>query len=156
AGPAGPAGPEGPEGPEGPAGAQGDTGPAGPAGPTGPQGPAGAQGDTGPSGPIGPQGPAGPQGEEGPQGPAGVLGFYSRVVASNFVPDFQVVRVDAVCDPGDVATGGGFVFESAQTGWLVSTSAIPDGFTDRWRVEALHREDGPQQISAQVVCADLQ
>ncbi|MEL7450664.1 MAG: hypothetical protein AAFN78_15730, partial [Pseudomonadota bacterium] len=122
----------------------------GPAGPEGPQGPAGPQGDQGAIGPIGPVGP------QGPQGPAGVLGFYQRTASSAFVPDFQVVTVEAVCDPGDVATGGGFGFETSETGWLVSISAIPSGFNDRWRVEALHREDGPQQISAQVVCADLQ
>ncbi len=66
------------------------------------------------------------------------------------------MTVEAVCDPGDVATGGGHRFANAQTGWLVSTSAIPDGANDRWVVAATHREDGPQQITSQVICADLQ
>ncbi|MBT8132110.1 MAG: hypothetical protein KJO35_07565, partial [Gammaproteobacteria bacterium] len=145
-GPAGPAGMTGEQGPPGPAGQPGMTGEQGPPGPAGPVGMTGMTGMTGEQGPPGPAGPA---------GPAGVLRFYVRTQTSPVTTDFTVITVDAVCDPGDVATGGGHISANSVVDWLVATSAVPDGFDDRWRIRASHREDGPQQITAQVVCADL-
>jgi hypothetical protein len=109
----------------------------------------GAQGQAGPPGPTGPAGPA------GPQGPPGVLGFYSRVITSPQVFESQLATVEAVCDAGDVVVGGGFEFVTSTARWLVSKSRVPNGSTDRWRVEGTHTEDGPQQIRAIAVCANL-
>jgi hypothetical protein len=166
-GPAGPAGPPGETGPAGPAGPRGEQGPAGPAGPPGEDGapgPAGPAGPAGPPGPIGAQGPAGPagppgetglQGPPGPQGPRGVLGFYQKVVTSPPVAESQLAVVEAVCNDGDVAVGGGHEFAISTARWLVSKSRVPETAPDRWRIEAIHSEDGPQRIRAIVLCADL-
>lgn len=72
---------------------------------SGPAGPPGPAGSAGPAGPPGAPGPA------GPPGPAGVLGFY-RVTASFACPADSPVNclIDpppvALCNAGDVATGG--------------------------------------------------
>ena len=84
-----------------------------------------------------------------------MLGFYTKVVTSPLVFESQLATVEAVCNAGDVATGGGFEFVTSTARWLVSKSRVPDGQPDRWRVEGTHTEDGPQQIRAIVVCADL-
>jgi hypothetical protein len=83
-----------------------------------------------------------------------VLGFYTRVVTSPPVVESEPATVEAVCNAGDVAVGGGYEFVTQSARWLVSRSRVPDGAPDRWRIDATHSEDGPQQIRATVVCAD--
>ncbi|HET7236347.1 MAG TPA: hypothetical protein VFK59_07935 [Actinomycetota bacterium] len=78
---------------------------------TGPQGSQGAQGQPGPQGPPGADGERGPRGI---QGSPGVLGFYTRTVNINkSLDDDQQTNGTAVCDTGDVATGGGFTSYTA-------------------------------------------
>ncbi|MFJ9552160.1 collagen-like domain-containing protein [Streptomyces erythrochromogenes] len=104
-------GPAGPAGAQGPAGADGEDGAAGPAGAQGPAGPAGAQGPAGAAGADGAQGPAGPAGAQGPAGPAGAQGAVDTYVRTGNQASVLIAlpaTSTAVCDPGDVALGGGF------------------------------------------------
>jgi hypothetical protein len=84
-----------------------------------------------------------------------VLGFYQKVATSAPVPESQLATIEAVCNAGDVVVGGGHEFVISTARWLVSKSRVPGSAPDRWRVEATHSEDGPQQIRAIAVCADL-
>jgi hypothetical protein len=86
--------------------ALGETGPAGPQGEQGIQGEQGEQGLTGPEGPMGPPGPV------GPEGPQAGLAF-----------------VTAICDAGDVATGGSYQF--AGTSCLAEADNLPFVFGSR-------------------------
>lgn len=81
-------------------------------------------------------------------------GFYTRVATSPPVFESQLAVIEAACNAGDVAVGGGYEFVISTARWLVSKSRVPDGAPDRWRIEATHPEDGPQQIRAVVLCAD--
>lgn len=85
---------------------------------TGPQGPEGPVGPQGPEGPVGPQGP---QGDPGPAGPAGADGasFASVTTRTATTPDGGNRTVQATCDAGEVAVGGG--------GWSNGTSNTLSG-----------------------------
>jgi hypothetical protein len=84
-------------------GAQGPAGPMGVAGPAGPKGDTGTTGATGSTGATGPQGPAGPKGDTGAKGADGLLKASSVYVRTHY----QATSAQALCDDGDVATGGG-------------------------------------------------
>jgi hypothetical protein len=156
-GPQGPIGPEGPRGEQGPQGIQGETGRQGPAGPqgpqgpvglTGPEGPPGVQGDTGPQGIPGPTGPEGPKGEQGPQGPT--LRFYQRRLVGSICRSC-LDWVSVSCDPGDLATGGGWE--------LVDYMDVYESYawdSDTWRVIA-HNPSTTEarSLEAQVICASI-
>ena len=94
-------------------GIKGDTGAAGPKGDAGPKGPAGQRGDTGPQGPAGSAGATGPQGPQGDQGPAGAGLAHVVVRTTDFDtrPNEDTGAV-ANCEPGEIATGGGFYGDS--------------------------------------------
>ena len=66
---------------------------------------------------IGAAGPPGPPGPPGSPGPSGVLGFYTRsaVATSTGTGDVETITAQALCDAGDVVSGGGF------------THVLPDG-----------------------------
>ncbi len=51
-------------------------------------------------------GPQGEPGEQGPQGDPGVLGFYK--VQANQVMTAGLNRLEAFCNAGDIAVGGGY------------------------------------------------
>ncbi len=104
----------------------------------GPTGPEGVEGPEGPQGPDGAEGPQGADGPEGPQGPQGAVGATTvRASANNVCPAFSTVFQSPAgcstvvnCQPGEVATGGGYqhtanahttVFRSQPTGigWIV-------------------------------------
>jgi hypothetical protein len=58
------------------------------------------------------QGPAGSAGPAGPAGPTGVLGFYT-VIGPIVLADTNRNQDNSIaeCDPGDMATGGGYRVE---------------------------------------------
>lgn len=108
----------GAQGPTGPQGAQGPAGPAG--GPQGPQGPQGATGATGPQGPAGQTNVV-----DGPQGPQGAPGAGATYYEFNSASGAQGL-VEAFCDEGDVATGGGYAISQADTEVPLITFNGPD------------------------------
>lgn len=73
--------------------------------------PAGPQGIPGPQGVPGVPGPQGPQGDEGPQGDPGVAEVVTRT-KSESVADGATAWLDAFCEEGEIATGGGVGFNS--------------------------------------------
>ena len=167
----GPPGPPGPPGPRGPAGPQGPRGPAGPQGPQGPAGQRGPRGAEGPAGPQGPQGPAGPQGARGPsgaQGEPGVIGGYVRSSIVLNIPAGSDGSVFAACDPGDLATGGGFS-TFGEPGTLDLYEARPDDpaeavaedtsdplpYPSTYTVGAINATSRDGQLQAWVMCLDL-
>jgi hypothetical protein len=120
AGPWGPRGPEDHEGKPGRPGRPGMPGKPGPQGPQGFQGADGADGADGAQGPQGFQGDAGAQGTQGVQGATGAQGGVGGnlyvVTATN--PGTQGgTSATAVCDLGDVATGGGVVLPGLGSLW---------------------------------------
>jgi hypothetical protein len=139
----------------GPAGVPGPTGPAGPAGPVGPAGPAG---DTGPAGPAGPQGPAGVAGV-----PIVRQGETVRIYPSDVGNTGDVV---ARCEPGEVATGGGFNGIVA-TEWVFNMSspavaheggqrvASNGEQADAWWITARPLGDTWSEMHAYVICVKL-
>jgi hypothetical protein len=158
-GPTGPTGTTGPSGTTGPTGGNvgptGPRGPTGPAGPTGPTGPRGATGPTGPAGPIGPTGPVGPRGATGPTGPTGPASTYVRVAKGTK----ETPVADAICDPGDVATGGGAVTDFKSPDALPSiplrSAGVPAADGDKvtgWR-GFVKGGSANQTVTVYVVCA---
>jgi hypothetical protein len=110
----------------------------------GPPGPQGEQGDQGPPG------PKGDKGDKGDQGAPGVLGFYTR---SNtiFVDPSETGVVEVACDPGDVATGGGF-----STGLQVHVlQSWPSVIESIWQVTAINNGTYRDTLTAKVRCADM-
>lgn len=74
--------------------------------PRGPRGQAGSQGPAGPKGEMGPRGQVGPRGAPGAKGANGATNVVIRdAVTEN--SSAEVIIVDAFCEPGERATGGG-------------------------------------------------
>ena len=101
----------------------------------------------GPPGPEGDKGDQGDKGDKGDQGPPGVLGFYIRSYTI-FVEPSETRVVDVECDPGDVATGGGY------STLLQVGQSIPSG-SNRWRVTATNNGTYEDTLQARVMCADM-
>ena len=154
-GPAGPTGPAGAIGPQGPAGPQGKAGKTGKKGPQGPQGPAGPKGDRGPegdrgfSGPQGEPGPRGPQGPKGNPGEPGTLQTYA-VTQTETGPGGGLLVAEAMCDAGDVVTGGGFDTDRVILASVGNGGDPPTG----WRTVARSGPDEPITLTAYAICAD--
>lgn len=107
------------------------------------------------------------------QAPAG--GFYNVATdeSAGTIPNplgngSGELQIDALCDTGDIAVGGGhIVHPSGTTGIFVTKSYATDksgDFTppyiaDRWRVKVVHAVDparvGAARLTAHVVCADV-
>ncbi|GMR02841.1 MAG: hypothetical protein BMS9Abin20_1192 [Acidimicrobiia bacterium] len=130
------------QGQRGPSGADGADGAVGPEGPVGPQG---SDGAVGPRGPAGPQGPAGAVGPEGPPGPP--LNFYSTTVPLTSEGNSPSSGI-AYCDPGDSATGGGFVLDK----FAKVLENRPTDLNDGWRVLVKEKN---KSGTVYVICADL-
>ena len=102
---------------------------------------------------VGPTGPSGPQGETGstgPTGPTGVLGFYTRYGTHTCEPlsiDWAVV----LCDPGDLATGGGF----NPHGWMRPRKSYITDEGNGWFVRVYNPESQPLDWVLSVRCADV-
>ena len=115
-------------------------------GPQGPQGPQGIQGIQGPIGPNGTQGPIGPNGTQGIQGIPGTPGgpgargpagpsVINNSLLYNQNATLASTNSLALCDPGDYATGGGYIVITTQGNSAVTASkgiATEDG----WRATA--------------------
>lgn len=118
-------------------------------------------------GAVGPQGPAGVQGPAGPQGPPGVLNFYTvdayiTASTSGYYPG------DAMCQPGDIASGGGVQLQANSPDFVLITSAptasggnptVPGGWTPTgWHGEVWLGIDlggGFWTYNVWAVCADM-
>lgn len=130
----------------------------GPQGVTGPQGPAGPQGIQGPQGVQGPVGPLGAQGPVGPIGLTGVVRIYFKVVETVVPPNSPSSAVVAWCEPGDVATGGGFSHWSNTGNEIFGSAPGYDPFTripSGWVVAVTNPTTAQQFITSYVICADL-
>lgn len=125
----------------------------GEAGPAGPVGPAGA---TGATGPVGPQGPAGATGPVGPQGPAGATGVAKTYMKNATTVNGGVgigVLASVACDPGDIATGGGFDKVTGNANPPDSSFPVLNigtGMPGSWQCEG-----GPAGNICFVVCLDI-
>ena len=117
--------------------------------PAGPAGPQGAQG---------PQGPQGPPGEPGANGQPGEDGFAYTAVTEDmlqFNALGQTLDKTVNCEPGEIATGGGFagtaegilILDSAP--WGQSPVAGPTG----WRVRAKNNLSASYGFTVYVICA---
>jgi Collagen triple helix repeat (20 copies) len=122
-------------------------GPQGPQGPRGPEGPPGARGAEGATGARGAEGPVGPR---GPQGPAGATNVTLRSGTQG------TGEATAMCDPGEVAVGGGGLAFDPTLAFLRSSNPTPLGSATPtgWEVFAA-RLDGTGAIGTEafVVCA---
>jgi hypothetical protein len=122
-----------------------------PAGPQGPQGPQGPTGPRGPEGLHGVEGPRGPVGPRGPEGPAGATNVTMRTGAQG------VGGAQAMCNPGEVAVGGGGFADDGSPTFLVFSGPTPlvtGPPTTGWAV-VVHRADGSDAngVQAFAVCA---
>jgi hypothetical protein len=133
-GPQGAVGPQGPQGAVGPQGPQGAVGPQGPQGAVGPQGPQGIVGDAGPQGPKGDTGATGATGATGPQGPAGAPGGTTSLTVRHNTTGKVNGPADSLgfveCQPGEMATGGGYVLSwtSGSAPTVVASYPVLDFF----------------------------
>lgn len=98
------------------------------------------------------QGPAGPQ---GPQGEPGVLGFYVRHNLGGSCPSGYNCPALAICDPEDVAVGGGFEYSGTQgqQGVSVISSYPTQDFV--WQVTISNFSGEDVEFKAYARCADL-
>ena len=148
------------KGNRGPAGAQGAQGSAGAAGP------AGAAGATGATGPVGASGVTGPKGTTGATGAAGAAGATNVIArtASVSVPAGGVAPVTAVCNAGEVATGGGAAligFFSSGPATIVrsypslgaSEAGAGDATPTSWTTRLYNPTGGALTADGYVVCA---
>jgi hypothetical protein len=103
---------------------KGATGPAGPAGAKGADGAKGATGSQGPQGLPGPQGLKGDPGEKGASGTANI-----HVVRAEgaTIPANETGSAEAICAPGEVATGGGGNNVGNSAAHIYQTTPIPFG-----------------------------
>lgn len=101
--------------------------------------------EQGPPGPQGEQGDVGPRGERGPMGPSGTVTLATyRVLASSDLDN----SIEAFCDEGDEATGGGCDFHKL---WGTALPIVDD--EDRpigWSCE--HARAESSGVAAHVVC----
>lgn len=129
----------------------------------GPQGPAGAPGAPGQSGIVslagvpGPQGATGPQGSQGNQGVPGINGTDGTSGIEGVTEHSVTVKrtglqgVDALCDEGEYAIGGGFFAYPEPPGEARVVGSSPDPSENGWEVTAEFGEGG-HQITVSVIC----
>jgi hypothetical protein len=121
-----------------------------PAGPQGPQGPQVPTGPRGPEGLHGVEGPRGPVGPRGPEGPAGATNVTVRGGTQG------TGESTALCNPGEVAVGGGGLSFDPELAFIRSSIPIPTGSPTPtgWSVFAA-RLDGTGAIATEsvVICA---
>jgi hypothetical protein len=130
--------------------------------------PAGATGAPGPTGPQGPQGPEGPTGPTGATGPAGATNVTARRGPPVTIPSTgQTTTFDTQCNAGEVATGGGYTFDSGTDrrdvlvveSYAIDASGDSFGVTPTgWRVTAININFDPMSatdfaLRARVICA---
>lgn len=114
------------------------------------QGAPGPQGPTGPTGTPGLLGPTGLQGPTGPTGPVGVTNLTPRCMSkvSSSLSDATL----AACDPGELATGGGYTFSSGDFDGVSIVVDAPAGTTG-WFVQWNNLNGHNITMGVCVVCA---
>lgn len=116
------------------------------------KGATGAKGARGKRGPQGKSGEAGTPGQAGPKGAPGAdleLQTYS-VTESVSGAEERLLQVVAICDAGDLATGGGFETD----GIILASIGIGTDDPSGWQaIGQANPED--TALSAYVICADL-
>jgi hypothetical protein len=118
-------------------------------GPRGARGPAGERGRRGPRGEKGEVGEDGATGPAGAPGEAGVLSTYAVIVPAPIESGTHMAS-EALCDPGDVATGGGFL----TNGIILASGVGGGGAAQGWRSEARDDGQGASGVKTTVVCVD--
>ncbi len=110
--------------------------------------------DGGAAGPPGPPGATGATGPAGADGADGALNFYQKTNAGNAEFGGGITSATASCDPGDVATGGGYTIDGAKNN--ISTFIDRPAGTDGWIVSALNlgNQFGTIKATAHVICQD--
>lgn len=139
------------KGARGSAGVDGADGARGARGATGSDGADGAKGSKGNKGSKGDTGPAGSKGSKGNTGPQGGPASYYSVNATVRSDGKAQITAVAVCDAGDLATGGGF--QKNSFGTIEILYSFPSG-TNGWQAQAQVTNDN-DAITAWVICADL-
>ena len=84
-----------------------------------------------------------------------VYGFYAvgAIPEQTEIPDGDSVAMEALCDIGDEVTGGGYVTNSSNTGFLVTAN---EPFSARiWRVTVKNQSGGPLLFRVTARCVDL-
>lgn len=118
----------------------------------GAKGAKGAKGQRGPRGRKGNDGATGPRGETGPRGAPGAdlkLRTYTATAETSGSAG-QLMQALADCDPGDLATGGGFETDGLILASLGVGTPSPAG----WQAVA-QANDEATTLSSYVICADL-
>jgi hypothetical protein len=142
-------GPRGKTGATGATGAAGAVGATGLAGLIGPAGPAGTTGLQGLRGLIGATGPAGAAGATGPAGPTTVLSPVIKTVTQSVPALSAGTTVNAVCDAGKKAIGGG---SNAAAGLNLLGTLPVVGSSDTWQVVVGNLSALPTTVTAYAVC----
>jgi len=116
-----------------------------------------------PSGPAGPAGPRGKKGDKGAQGSPGVLKVYDTYVPIALAAN-GTVRLNPLCDKGDVATGGGyFLYTSNLTDAQLDVEVFANEPDTRgavttppgWDIGIHNKTSTPRSGVALAVCAKL-
>ncbi|WP_328620301.1 hypothetical protein [Streptomyces sp. NBC_00354] len=145
-------GKRGPQGPQGKPGKPGRPGHEGREGREGRQGPQGFQGTQGFQGDPGTPGTPGTQGFQGFQGFQGTQGFQGQQGETGAVTTYVRFAIGAqgtataTCDPGDLATGGGFQSDSGNVRFNGPVGSPPNA----WQAAITAN----QPVTAFVVCVD--
>lgn len=113
---------------------------------------------TGPAGPVGPKGDTGAKGDKGATGDSGLLSVYVKHEYSTIGPG-GYGGSNAICDSGDVATGGGFMFVNGQhdvavidnSPYQLGTSSTPTG----WNGSAWNNDTRDHAFHVYAICAKL-
>jgi hypothetical protein len=98
------------------------------------------------------QGPVGPQ---GPQGEPGVLGFYTRHNLGGSCPSGYNCPALAICDEGDVVTGGGFEHSGTLGQQVISVISSYPTADYIWQVTIGNYSGEDIEFRAYARCADL-
>jgi hypothetical protein len=142
---------KGKTGPQGPKGDKGDAGPQGAKGDKGDAGPQGAKGDAGPQGPKGDTGPQGPKGDTGPQGPSGTASIRSN--SNSNASSNATQTLTAMCDSGQVATGGGGSIDSSNAYLYANAPIFSNGVPVGWTASAAKSGgNGQYTLRVYVLC----
>jgi hypothetical protein len=109
-------------------------------------------GQAGPAGPPGAQGPQGERGPAGPAGPVAALSGRNDIATASLGPAFPGDAV-ARCQPGEIATGGGFYIgqEGIEVLWSLPSGGggtAPPG----WAAGFRNHLDHPVTAEVWVVC----
>lgn len=112
----------------------------------------------GKTGATGATGPTGPTGDTGATGPAGSTITYRRQGEPATAEPGTAAISFALCDPGDVGTGGGFNINGPWPRILSSDpqeAGVPPFLVVGWQVSVINQADEPVGIQAEAVCVDL-